>query len=209
MKTKGAKSSGHQEKRSALLRACRARLAARDLPSPSMRELAAAAGVTVPTLRHYFGRREDLIVALLQELRREGEFYLARTRVTDKPFDESITSLVGALSLGLAAGLSEIHALGLREGLRHGRLGPAYLDQVLEPTVLAIEDRLEIHQARGEMRVADTRVAALALLSPLVIAHFHQNELGGVDTRRLDFETFANEHVSAFLRAYRAEKKLQ
>lgn len=205
MKTKGAKSSGYAERRSALLRTCRARLTARDLPSPSMRELAAAAGVTVPTLRHYFGRREDLVVALLEELRREGEFYLARTRMTDQPFDQSIASLVRALSLGLAAGLSEIHALGLREGLRHNRLGPAYLNEVLEPTVLAIEDRLAIHQARGEMREADKRVAAIALLSPLVIAYFHQNELGGIETRRLDFETFADEHVAAFLRAYRAD----
>ena len=79
-RTKGARSAGHEERRAALLKAFRERLLARNLPPPSLRELAAAAGVTIPTVRHYFGRREDLIEALLADLGDRGQVYLARAR---------------------------------------------------------------------------------------------------------------------------------
>jgi AcrR family transcriptional regulator len=203
-KTKGAKSSDYAEKRSALLRAFRERLIARNLPPPSLRELVAAAGVSMPTVRHYFGRRDELIVALLEDFGRQGAIYIERARTTDQPFAASIATLVQSISVALSVGLSEIHALGLREGLRNDATGTSYLTHILEPTVLAVEDRLSLHQLRGEMRHADTRVAALGLLSPLVIAHLHQRELGGLGTRSLDFEHLAREHIEAFVRAYQS-----
>lgn len=201
-RTKGARSAGHEERRAALLKAFRERLLARNLPPPSLRELAAAAGVTIPTVRHYFGRREDLIEALLADLGDRGQVYLARARDGSAPFPESIATLTQSILVGLTMGLSEIHALGMREGLRNDRLGPAYLEHVLEPTILAVEERLRQHQARGEMRPCDTRVAAVGLIAPMVIAQIHQRELGGCGTRPLDGPAFAREHVTAFLRAY-------
>jgi AcrR family transcriptional regulator len=201
-RTKGARSVGHEERRASLLRAFRVRLLERNLPPPSLRELAAAAGVTIPTVRHYFGRREDLIVALLQDLNAQGAGYLASAREPAGPFKESVEALVRSVLMGLTRGLSEIHALGLREGLRNDKLGPTYLEQVLEPTILAVEERLTKHQERGEMRSADVRVATIGLIAPLVIAQLHQRELGGLITRPLDIETFAREHIRAFLLAY-------
>lgn len=203
-KTKGTKSSGYAEKRAALLRGFRERLTARNLPPPSLRELASSAGVTMPTVRHYFGRREDLIIAVMEDFRAVGEKDLNQARLADRPFAESIDALVKAIMVGLAMGLSDLHAMGLREGLRHDRLGPAYLMQILEPTIDAIETRLLKHQERGEMRPSDVRTAAIGLLSPLVIAYFHQKELGGSLTRPLDDETFRKEHIEAFVRAYRS-----
>ncbi|AQR63086.1 hypothetical protein BZG35_16565 [Brevundimonas sp. LM2] len=201
-KTKGARSAGHDEKRAALLQAFRVRLIARNQPPPSLRELAAAAGVTVPTVRHYFGRREDLVAALLDDFGKQGVVHLERLRIAEMPFSESIAALAQMIVEGLAFGVSEIHALGLREGLRNDRIGPAYLVHILEPTLLAIESRFDQHQQRGEMRRVDTRVAAVALLSPLLIAHFHQRELGGSGTRPLDIQDYAHAHVDAFVRAH-------
>ncbi|OYW46883.1 MAG: hypothetical protein B7Z08_01615 [Sphingomonadales bacterium 32-68-7] len=202
---KGAKSAGYDRRRAELLAAFRERLLARNLAAPSLRELAAAGGVTIPTVRHYFGRREDLIVALLEDLGVQGEAHLAHARDASAPFAESIERLVQSILTGLSMGLSEIHALGLREGLRHDRLGPAYLSHVLEPTVLAIEERLRQHQARGEMRPADTRVAALSLIAPQIVAQIHQRELGGCGTRPLNAQSSTREQIDAFLRAYAAE----
>jgi AcrR family transcriptional regulator len=201
-KTKGAKSGRHDEKRAALLRSFRERLIAPNLPPPSLRELVAAAGVSMPTVRHYFGRREELITALLEDFGRQGAIYLERARTTDLPFAASMADLARAISTALSVGLLEIHTLGLREGLCNDPVGPAYLMHVLEPTILAIEDRLRLHQSRGEMRAADTRVAALGLLSPLVLAHLHQGELGGKKTRPLDIDIFLAAHCEAFVRAY-------
>lgn len=202
VKTKGAKSGGHDEKRAALLQAFRERLIAPNLPPPSLRELVSAAGVSMPTVRHYFGRREDLITALLEDFGRQGAVHVERARVTDLPFRASITILAQGLSIALSTGLLEIHTLGLREGLCNDAVGPTYLNHVLEPTILAIEDRLRLHQQRGEMREANARVAALGLLSPLVLGYLHQAQLGGAATRPLDAGAFLEAHCEAFIRAY-------
>ena len=45
-------------------------------PTASMRELAGAANVSVPTLRHYFGDRDGVVVAAMGEWFRRGEPYL-------------------------------------------------------------------------------------------------------------------------------------
>jgi AcrR family transcriptional regulator len=201
-RTRGAKSAEYGAKRAALLHAFRNRLVARDRPPPSLRELAAAAGVTIPTVRHYFGKRADLVAALLADLHRAGAGYLDLARQADLPFAASMALLARFVAAGLEAGLSEIHALGLREGLRHSRLGPAYLDDVLEPTLQAIEVRLQRHQDRKEMRPVDVRVAAVGFLAPLIVGHIHQHELGGRDRRPLDLNAFVDAHVDAFLRAY-------
>jgi AcrR family transcriptional regulator len=182
-----------------------ARLVAPDLPPPSLRELAAAAGVTLPTLAHHFGRREDIIAALLAERGRQGAPYLAEAAMTDLPFGASIEALV-ALTLGglTEGGVAALHVLGLREGLRQGRIGPAYVTAILEPTLVAFEARLALHIARGEMIATDPHHAAIALISPLLIAALHQQELGGAQVRCLDLQALARNHTAAFVRAYQA-----
>jgi AcrR family transcriptional regulator len=184
--------------------AMRARLVERNQPPASLRELAAAAGVTIPTLRHYFGKRDDLVAALLADLGQQGEAHVARVATADLPFRESIADYVAYVRLGFRFGLSEIHTLGLREGLRQDRLGPAYLDAILEPTIQALETKFALHQAKGDMRMCDTRVAALQLLSPLVIVFLHQNELCGDRVRPLDIDGFCTDHVENFLRGFGA-----
>jgi AcrR family transcriptional regulator len=199
----GTPNPNYEERRSQLLAALRARLIQPDQPYPSMRELAVAAGVTVPTLRHYFGRRDDLVFALLIDIGLQGEEHLQWTRQVDLPFDESIMAYVNYVAMGFRFGLTEIHTLGLREGLRHSRLGPSYIEALLEPTLQSIEDRLTTHQERGEMRPANVRHAALSLLSPILVAYLHQHELSGVGVRSLDLDLFAADHATAFARAYK------
>jgi AcrR family transcriptional regulator len=169
-----------------------------------MRELAHSASVSVPTLRHYFGRREDLVLALLIDIGVQGAPHLEFARDAHEPFAESIHSYMRYCASGFSFGLDEIHTLGLREGLRHSRIGPGYLEALLEPTLQSIEDRLAVHQGRGEMRQSNLRYAALSLLSPLLFAFLHQNELCGVTIRPFDIDGFVAEHSSAFIRAYAA-----
>lgn len=51
---------------------------------------------------------------------------------------------------------------------------------------------------------AGLRVAALAYLSPLLVALLHQHDLAGVTCRPLDLEAFLAAHTSRFVRAYGA-----
>jgi AcrR family transcriptional regulator len=198
----GTTSALRQERRAALLAAIRDRLVQPNRQPASLRELAAAAGVSIPTLRHYFGKRDDLVVALLADLGRQGEAHVARVAVADVPFPQSIADYVAYVRLGFRFGLSEIHTLGLREGLRQDRLGPAYLNAILEPTIQSLETKLRLHQGKGEMRGCDVRIAALQLLSPLLIVFLHQNELCGDRVRPLDIDAFCAEHIDNFVRGF-------
>ncbi len=199
---KGTSSALYEARRTALLDAVRRRLVEPNRGPASLRELAAAAEVSIPTLRHYFGKREDLVEALLIEWGRVGEAHVARVAQADLSFRDSIADYVAYVRLGFQYGLAEIHTLGLREGLRQDRLGPAYLNTILEPTIQSLETKLRLHQEKGDMRVSDTRVAALQLLSPLVIVFLHQNELCGDTVRPLDVDAYCEAHVDNFVRCF-------
>src|SRR4051794_11868228 len=72
-RAKGVKNADYEAKRRELLDRMLPRFARLDLERPSLRQLAAAADVTAPTLQHYFGDRTGVVAALLQEYRRRGE----------------------------------------------------------------------------------------------------------------------------------------
>jgi AcrR family transcriptional regulator len=201
-RTKGSRTEGYEERREALLRAFQRRLIQPDAEPPSFSELAAAAEVSIPTVRHYFGKREDVILALLEHLGREGAEHLAHVSVQSLPFAASMAELAGYIAAGFRFGLSELHAMGLRSGLRDSRLGPAYLATLLEPTLAAVESRLKAHQKAGEMKLVEARYAALSLVSPILLTALHQRELGGSTTRLIDEQAFLDAHVGMFVQAF-------
>jgi AcrR family transcriptional regulator len=199
----GSRSVDYDEKRDALaLAMARAVLEGREV---SLAQLAESAGVSVPTLKHYFGDREGALEAALAAAASLGAPHLDHLRRTD---DQSIhASLLGMLRYvvqGWSVGVGELHAEALRHGLREPTLGPAYLGHVLEPMILAVEERLVRHAERGELAFDDARVAALALLAPLVLGLLHQRQLGGHRTRPLDEDEFLQRLVEGFLAGYAA-----
>jgi hypothetical protein len=77
------------------------------------------------------------------------------------------------------------------------------VSESLEPTIAAVTERLAAHQARGEMRSeCDARSAALALISPLILAHLHQRDLGGSTSHALDMPQFIAQHADTFVRGH-------
>ena len=207
-RTKGARNEGFEERRVALIAALRARLRA-DGPSPSMRELAAAADVSVPTLKHYFADREGVVRAVMEDelvSGSEANGPLETAATPSGPFAQSVRDLLRHADEGFEyGGLTDSHAVGLAEGGRSAALGADYLRLALDPTIEAFADRLRTHQAKGEMRAdADARVAAVQLLSPLVIARLHQDRFGGRDTNPIDLSAMLDQQAKAFVRGYAA-----
>jgi hypothetical protein len=141
---------------------------------------------------------------LLESFRAKADQYLVIAETPSGPLAKSILDYLTYAAAGFRyARLGEIHALGLTEGLRHERLGPAYLDRVLEPSLASLQVRLAAHQAMGELRRdCDLRHASLALLSPLLVLFLHQKELNGSQSYPLDPDAFVREHAAAFVRAY-------
>ncbi len=201
---KGARDADYAVKRSALLRKLSARLIQLDDTRPSLRQLAIAAGVTVPTLRHYFGDREDLVEAVLEEFFVHGERYLERGAEPDGALDRSIRAFLSRFAEVLVEGpkLGDMIAIAFLEGFYSRRLGPAALNYVIEPPLQAMEKRLAAHQARGELGDVDLRCAALMLLSPLVVSCMHQRQMFGDQVRPLNFDPVIDSAVSSFLKAY-------
>jgi AcrR family transcriptional regulator len=172
---------------------------------PSLRELAKAAGVSLPTLRHYFGGREAVITAVLEFQGQMGEPYLKHLGWSDREFEVSIREAVFFLAEGLfEAQVSDIHAFGLAEGTQSSVLGRTYRERLLEPTLQALESRLACHVRRQEMKPVDLRMAALQLAAPLILASLHQGVLGGAESRPLDREALCEAVIGSFVQSFRA-----
>jgi AcrR family transcriptional regulator len=201
----GARNTDHDETRARLAAAAFARLSAADGARVSLREIAASAGVSVATIRHYFGDREGVIAAALDHARGLGAPYLLMmTQPPETPLRESVLATMRLLAFGWPLGLEKCHVVGLTQGLDDPRLGPAYVSRVLEPTTQAFESRLAHFAARGELRPCSLRVAALALVAPVLLALLHQGPLGGASCRPLDVDAFLVEHVARWADAYGA-----
>lgn len=208
---KGARDTGYEDKRRALLHKMARRMMRPQVARPSLRELAGAAEVSVPTLRHYFGGRPEVIDAVLEECLRLGRQGLDAQRASDKPFAESVRdyarALVAALQAVREVPLGDLFAVSLAEGLLDPAISPSTLRHILDPTVETLEARLADHIARGDMIQTDVRAAALMLFSPILMASLHQDQLGGAACRPLSLEALADELSAAFVRAYAVQPR--
>lgn len=199
----GSRNPDFEATRASLVAAVQKRLSEPDGSRASFREMAAAAGVSVATLRHYFGSREGVVSAVLSQWHERGQRYLLEVATGPLlPVRASLRGFLFYLEFGFRSGVEEVHAIGLACGLREPTLGPKYLCEVLDPTLESVEARLARHVARGELRAGDVRQMALALVAPPLVVLLHQGSLGGAKARPLEWDKFADEHIEAFLRAY-------
>lgn len=202
----GRRNHDHDATREALLARLRAHLAGDAGLGASFRELARVAGVTEPTLRHYFGDRVGVLRAVLAREGLQGRPFMEQ--LVDAPLTplaRSVRASLEFMRVGWSYGAGGGHIVGLREGLGDPALGPAYLSGVLEPSLDAFERRLARHADAGHLRPGvDLRVAALALAGPVLLALLHQHDLDGVAVRPLAWDAFLDEHVRAWVAGYGA-----
>jgi AcrR family transcriptional regulator len=208
-RTAGARNADFVQRRKALIDKARLRLSSQDGGVPSFRELALAAGVSVPTLRHYFGTREALVKAVFTNALEGASVHLQRARSADhvgEALEPALVAFLQRVVKGWTTGqVGSLHRIGLAEGLRNPGTGLDYLVDVLEPTLQALETRLRSYVSQRVIAECDPRQAGLMLLSPIILALLHQHDLGGTRCRPLDINALIDEHVRVFARAYRAE----
>jgi AcrR family transcriptional regulator len=204
-RTKGSRNKDFEQTRAALLRKVQDHLLDHPDPTLSFRALAEIVGVGVPTLSHYFGNREGLWKAVMAQFQQDGQAHIKRAfEFRPKELEASLKSFVTNLSFGWQMGLCAVHQFGLSSGLVDPELGQSYVNELLEPTVQALEKRFALHEAEGTFPSGDHRHAALCFLSPLLIALLHQDALLGKRCRPLDLKAFADEHVARFIKAWAA-----
>lgn len=176
---------------------------------PSLHELARVAEVSIPTINHYFGGRSGAIAAALRTVEASAASHHEQMATPgDAPLARSLQTMATELAAAWNLfGVGALFASGMAAGVDDPLAGPGYIEGVLEPTVRAIEARLAVHAQRGDMSVAaddglGIRVAALAFISPVLVALLHQHQLSGDHCRPLDIAVFIERHVERFVRAY-------
>lgn len=203
----GSRNQNYDQERARLSSMIMERLTQPDGPSASLRALATHCQVSPPTLRHYFEDRDGAVIAAFEHAMAGGEPHLGVVREAELgPAPVALTSLLRFTVLGWERfGVGDIFRAGLEIGLGHERLGPAYINSLLEPLLQAFEQRLRVHQSRQELRPElDPSTGALMLLSPILLGLLHQVELGGRTCRALDLDALICTQVDAFMRAWGA-----
>lgn len=201
---KGSVDADYQLKRAAILSRLKPHLMKPGSRGISFSAMAALADVSIPTLRHYFPRRCDVISGLLAQIGAEGQPYvrhLAEEEATD--LRESLMGVGRFIAMGVQMGqVAQIHALGLNEGMGEPDVGPTYLTSILEPTLQAMEARLKLLISKGAMVDCEVRYAALNFVTPILIAYLHQGQLGGNCVRPMDIEGLISQQIATFVAAF-------
>jgi AcrR family transcriptional regulator len=203
-RTQGSKNAEYEARKRALARAVLGGLTDDEGTPATLRGLARACEVSVPTLKHYFTDYDGAVRAALALAEEEGQVHLnVMADPGRKRLPASLREAAAHLVQGWSQGVGGLFSSALTQGLGHPARGPAVVDHLLEPTLRAFERRLQVHKARGELAAGvDLRFAGLAFLSPLLMALLHQHGLGGVACRPLDVGELSRRHIEAWLVAY-------
>lgn len=197
----GSRSVDYEHKRAALARQVFETIFHRG--AASLNAMSDHAGVSRPTLRHYFGDRDGAVRAALELASGIGEPYLERLRTL--PVEDASATLrqaVGEVVEGWRFGVGRLHEVGLKVGLEDATTGRTYLVEVLEPLLQAFEVVIGRLQRAGRLGPVDPRLGALLVLSPVVVALLHQDGLGGAEERPLDMAEVVAGAVGTFVAAH-------
>ncbi|MEL6342571.1 MAG: TetR/AcrR family transcriptional regulator [Myxococcota bacterium] len=197
----GKRNAGYFARRRALAMAALEALLNDDGAPATLKDLAAAAGVSVPTLKHYFGDRDGLLRAALAA----GAGTLSLPRPLDVPPDVALRTVLTATTTAWREGtLRALVASGLSLGIGSPTRGPMVIEQLWSPLLAPVEDTLRGHIGQGTLRPMPTHEAALSLMSPVLMALIEQDLLGGRGRRPIDLDAFIDHHVHTFLDQNRA-----
>jgi AcrR family transcriptional regulator len=166
----------------------------------SFLELARAAGVSVPTLRHYFRSRAGLLRELIASL--SPYQYATGSLVPVGPAADQVAWLLGELVAEWRGGYGEAYALGSRLALLEPGLGPTFVSAVIDPLLGRAEEVIGSLMNRSDLARGDERGAAMALLAPILLELSFHEAGGGVTHDDRDIDAMCTEHVQRFLRAY-------
>jgi AcrR family transcriptional regulator len=197
----GVRNAGYEERRRDLAQRASRALRRADGTAATLRDLSRSLEVSEPTLRHYFADYEGLVQAALEAVRAGADSFASELDALSKlPAREAL----GGYSIRLVMTFRRFHlgnifAAGLALGLGHARFGPGFLENLLEPSLRHAEALLKALREAHRLSPGDDRARALTLVTPIVMALLHQDELGGQHARPLDVDAFVALHLQTFL----------
>lgn len=184
----GRRNPDYDEKRERLVRDLAEFVLRSDLTRPSFRQLAQAGGVAEPTLRHYFGDRDGVATAILALLGEQAKPLIDAVATPAPNAAAAVDTYIDLSRIGVATGgFGRAHSFGLVEGVADEKVGEAYLELLLEPSLQALENRLAPYLG-PDASPARKRAAALMIFAPMLLAVIHQQLLGGEKAAPMDLD---------------------
>lgn len=157
----------------------------------SLRQFAIQAGVSEPTLRHHFHDRQGLVIAILRFVAQGASSFLARTASASDNYADAVQGYVDLAMEGFESDFyARAHAFALVESIHDPVVGQAYLTLIIEPSLAAIEARLQPSLDPDNADPDKVRTTAFFLYSPILMAILHQRLLRGDQVRPLDLPVF-------------------
>lgn len=201
-RTAGSRNHDYDETRRRLATLASRSLVRADGTPSTFRDLARAADVTEPTLKHYFKDHEGLIIAALEVVADESRRVTSEVeRFQELPAERALAGYLHRFAEAFRdLGVGAVFSGGLSLGLGHPRVGPAFVASILEPTLVHTEALIIELQKRKQLRQGPAREWAVSLAAPVVLALLHQDPLGGKGVRALDVDAFIETHVALALR---------
>lgn len=186
--------------RKAELLAILARTAIAERSAPvSLRQFAIRAGVSEPTLRHYFKDRQGVVIAIISFFADGARDFLERSAQSAGSVEDAVKSYGALATEGADTDIfAQAHAFALVESIHDPHVARAYLDRIIEPSLKALESRLGSAAQTESLTSDEIRHAAIALYSPILIAVLHQRLLRGSEARPLDMASFFNDLTTLF-----------
>jgi AcrR family transcriptional regulator len=198
----GSRSADYEIKRAELAQRIALFIVREDLRRSSLRELSQAAGVTEPTLRHYFGTREGALKAAFEHYARDAQGALAQAAIPREGLRRSVRAYLEHEAERLLAGALRAKGAALVEALGSAEVADGFLATFHEPALGALEQRLASHLRRQEMRACDLHAAAMSLHGALFAALLQQELLQGKRVRPLALPAFLDALADGFARAH-------
>ncbi|MEO1039415.1 MAG: TetR/AcrR family transcriptional regulator [Pseudomonadota bacterium] len=157
----------------------------------SLRQFAIKAGVSEPTLRHHFGDRQAVVIAILEYFATQAADFLALSAIADPDLDTAVHGYLDLAMKGVENPLFiQAHSFALVEAIHDPVVARAYLDIIVEPSLKALEARLTASMEANGRSADDIRHTALSLYSSVIFAILHQRLLKGEHARPLDMGAY-------------------
>lgn len=177
-----------------------ARIAIAERSAPvSLRQFAIKAGVSEPTLRHYFTDRQGVVIAVIDYFAAGARAWLERSAQPRASLEASVKDY-GALAMEGSSSdvFAQAHAFAFVESIHDRTVARAYLELIIEPSLTALERRLAPGVDPGADNPERVRHAAIFLYAPVLVAVLHQRLLAGEESRPLDTAEFFDDLTRLF-----------
>ncbi|MFW5661830.1 MAG: TetR/AcrR family transcriptional regulator [Oceanicaulis sp.] len=198
MSTATAHTAATDRKGELLAILARTAIAERSAPV-SLRQFAIKAGVSEPTLRHYFSDRQGVVIAIIGYFAEGARDWLARSAEPGETLREAVTGYAGLAMEGSRRDVfAQAHAFAFVESIHDRAVARTYLEQIIEPSLQALERRLGPSIDPDGADPDRVRHGAIFLYAPVLVAVLHQRLLAGEETRPLDMSRFFDDLTGLF-----------